>query len=122
MAVGPRRLSQRVWVGLALASTALTVAATPGLADELQALNPPSSTQVEDGDGTLCNLGPLGPVVRARLVVRNTRRAVGPYVVRLPGYATADSEAFTSDDVDFIDFLRRLSSAPNRATRCASTL
>jgi hypothetical protein len=98
-----RRHSQCVWVGLAFTLTALTAAANPGLADELLALNPPSSTQVEDGDGTLCNLGAIGPVVRARLVVRDTRRAVGPYVVRLPGYATADSEASTKDDVDAID-------------------
>lgn len=50
----------------------------------------PLSTEVVDEPplGPGCTLPAAGPLQKSLLIVRNTPRIVGPYTVKLPGYAT----------------------------------
>jgi FtsP/CotA-like multicopper oxidase with cupredoxin domain len=74
-----------LWGGIFLISASLGVA----LADELQPpLSPSQDIAPSPTKGAGCSLAELGPVVGARLVVRNSLSDVGPYQVTLPGFAT----------------------------------
>ena len=69
-----------------------SLAAPLAQADPLRDLPRPSDKGVAAIDETQCGLERPRHIVGARLVVRNTLRRLGPYVARLPGYATADDE------------------------------
>jgi FtsP/CotA-like multicopper oxidase with cupredoxin domain len=68
------------------------LAASAAQADPLRDLPRPSDKGVMPIDETQCGLNKPSHIVGARLIVRNTLRPIGPYVVRLPGYTTADDE------------------------------
>src|SRR5580704_12559639 len=81
----------------------------PAMAEELRDPVRPSSTGVEANPrvanvaGGCIALQHEGPVVAARLIVRNsTRPDVGPYRVKLPGYATNPDDPSTDAYAPFL--------------------
>ena len=75
-----------VWAGAISVSVAIGVCS----ADELKPpLEPSSDISPDPVPGAGCPLSKPAQVVKAKLVVRNSpRNDVGPYSVKLPGYAT----------------------------------
>ena len=73
-------------------ATAISVSIAIGVcsADELKSpLDPSKDVAPDPAPSVGCSLSAPGPVVKAKLVVRNSlRNDVGPYSVTLPGYAT----------------------------------
>lgn len=65
-------------------------AGAPADGAELRDLPQVQSVDV-DGPPSACDVHVPGEVVKARLIVRNTPRAIGPYNVNLPGYATGEN-------------------------------
>ena len=73
-------------------ATAISVLIAIGVcsADELKSpLDPSKDVAPDPAPSVGCSLSAPGPVIKAKLVVRNSlRNDVGPYSVTLPGYAT----------------------------------
>ena len=84
-------MRKELFAAFAFAFAFAYIAAALSFADELQPpLIPSTDVSADPAPSAGCALSaPSGPVVKAKLVVRNSlRNDVGPYSVTLPGYAT----------------------------------